>query len=91
MILIYGAYLTLRYSVADEKVRAKVSAIYALLNVLTVPFLVFVIPRLYFSLHLEPVINASGGLQMDSVILIVLVVAVLDAILLFVLLMRKRI
>ena len=51
LILIYGAYLTLRAAVSDEKIRAKVSAVYSLLSVLTVPFLVFIIPRMYFSLH----------------------------------------
>ncbi|MBR1807482.1 MAG: cytochrome c biogenesis protein CcsA, partial [Selenomonadaceae bacterium] len=49
LILIYGAYLTLRAAVVDEKIRAKVSAVYSLLSVLTVPFLVFVLPRMYFS------------------------------------------
>ena len=40
LILIYGAYLTLRAAVNDRRTRAKVSAIYSLLSVLTVPFLV---------------------------------------------------
>ena len=89
LILIYGAYLTLRSAVTDEKVRAKVSAIYSLLSVLTVPFLVFVLPRMYFSLHPSPVLNASGRVEMDSEVLIVLIAAVVDATLIFVRLMRR--
>ncbi|MBR3746776.1 MAG: cytochrome c biogenesis protein CcsA [Selenomonadaceae bacterium] len=87
LILIYGAYLTLRTAVNDEKVRAKVSAVYSLLSVLTVPFLVFVIPRMYFSLHPSPI--SSSGVEMDSEVLIVLIAAVVDATLIFVRLMRR--
>ena len=89
LILIYGAYLTLRAAVADEKVRAKVSAIYSLLSVLTVPFLVFILPRMYFSLHPSPVLNSSGKIEMDSIVLTVLIAAVVDATLIFIQLMRR--
>ena len=88
LILIYGAYLTLRMAVTEVKTRAKVSAIYSLLSVLTVPFLVFILPRMYFSLHPSPIINSSG-LDMDSTMLIVLIAAVLDSTLIFKYLMRR--
>ena len=89
LILIYGAYLTLRAAVSDEKIRAKVSAVYSLLSVLTVPFLVFILPRMYFSLHPEPVLNSAGRVEMDSIVLVVLVAAVIDATLIFVQLLRR--
>ena len=89
LILIYGAYLTLRMSVTEIKTRAKVSAIYSLLSVLTVPLLVFIIPRMYFSLHPSPIINGSG-LEMDSTMLAVLIAAVIDSTLIFIYLMRMR-
>ena len=89
LILIYGAYLTLRAAVSDEKVRAKVSAVYSLLSVLTVPFLVFILPRMYFSLHPSPVLNSAGRVEMDSIVLIVLIAAVVDATLIFIQLMRR--
>lgn len=76
LLLIYGAYLVLRSSIQEEKDRAKVSAVYALLSFLTVPFLVFIIPRFYFSLHPEPVINSAGKLEMDMVMIYVLLAAV---------------
>ena len=87
LILIYGAYLTLRAAVVDEKIRAKVSAVYSLLSVLTVPFLVFVLPRMYFSLHPSPI--SSSGVDMDAEVLIVLIAAVVDATLIFIRLMRR--
>ena len=90
LILIYGAYLTLRAAVSDEKIRAKVSAVYSLLSVLTVPFLVFILPRMYFSLHPSPVLNSAGRVEMDSIVLFVLIAAVVDATLIFYQLMRRR-
>ena len=89
LILIYGAYLTLRAAVSEEKVRAKVSAVYSMLSVLTVPFLVFILPRMYFSLHPSPVLNSAGRVEMDSIVLIVLIAAVVDATLIFVQFMRR--
>ena len=83
LILIYGAYLTLRAAVINEKARARVSAIYSLLSVLTVPFLVFILPRMYFSLHPSPVLNSAGNLEMDTEILIILLAAVIDATFIF--------
>ena len=76
LLLIYGAYLALRSSIADEEQRARVSAVYALLSFVTVPFLVFIIPRFYFSLHPEPLINAAGRPAMEPVMLYVLLAAV---------------
>lgn len=90
LILIYGAYLTLRAAVTDERARAKVSAVYSLLSVLTVPFLVFIVPRMYFSLHPTPVINSAGKLEMDAEILAVLLAAVVDATLIFWRLMKEK-
>ena len=88
LILIYGAYLTLRMAVQEVKTRAKVSAVYSLLSILTVPFLVFILPRMYFSLHPSPIINSSG-IDMNSTMLIVLIAAVLDSTLIFAYLMRR--
>lgn len=76
LLLIYGAYLVLRASIQDEEQRARISAVYALLSSVTVPFLVFIIPRFYFSLHPEPVLNRVGKLEMDVVMFYVLLAAV---------------
>lgn len=75
LLLIYGAYVTLGTAIDDEERRAKVSSVYALLSFVTVPFLVFIVPRFYYSLHPEPILNGSGALNMDSVMLGVLMAA----------------
>lgn len=77
LLLIYGAYLALRGAIEDEERRARVAAVYALLSSVSVPFLVFVIPLLYFSLHPEPILNSGGKLQMDDVMLYVLAAALI--------------
>lgn len=77
LLLIYGAYLVLRASLEEEEVRARISSVYALLSVVTVPFLVFVIPRFYASLHPEPILNRTGKLDMDLIMLYVLLAAVI--------------
>jgi heme exporter protein C len=64
LLLIYGAYLTLRTAVEGEDKRARLAAVYNILAFVTVPFLVFVVPRLYFSLHPDPLLNVQGRLEM---------------------------
>ena len=65
LLLIYAAYLTLRAAVEDPDRRARVSAVYALIALVTVPFLMFVLPRLSaFTLHPEPIVNRQGKLEM---------------------------
>jgi len=51
LLLIYGAYFALRGAVQDENRRATLSAVYSIFAFLTVPFLVFVLPRMVPSLH----------------------------------------
>lgn len=73
LILIYGAYLTLRAAMPDADRRARAAAVYALLSFVTVPFLVFVAPRMAtFTLHPEPVLNRSGTPDMHPRMLLVL-------------------
>ncbi|CQR73698.1 Heme exporter protein C [Sporomusa ovata DSM 2662] len=76
LLLIYGAYLALRTAIEETERRAAVSAVYALLSCLSVPFLVFIIPRMYFSLHPEPVLNGTGKVAMEPIMLYVLLAAV---------------
>ena len=74
-LVFYAAYLALRGAVADGETRARLSAAYAGLGLVVAPFLFFVLPRLTFSLHPEPVVNTGGEVEMDPRILQVLLFA----------------
>ena len=89
LLLIYGAYLTLRAAMEEYNRRARVSAVYSLFSFLTVPFLVFIVPRLFFSLHPTPVLNGSGSVDMDPVMLVTLFAAAADATLIYIWLLFK--
>lgn len=77
LLLIYGAYLTLRSSIEENEIRARLCAVYSLLASVSVPFLIFIIPRLTYSLHPEPLINSTGKFHMDAGMLYVLLAAVI--------------
>ncbi len=53
LLLIYGAYFALRGAVEVEEKRASLSAVYSIFAFVTVPFLIFVVPRIVPSLHPE--------------------------------------
>ena len=57
LLMIYGAYFALRSAVIDLEKRRVFAAVYSILAFLTVPFLVFVVPRITVSLHPEDTMN----------------------------------
>ena len=71
LLLIYAAYLALRSAIEQEERRARLSAIYSAIAFVSVPFLMFVVPRIYYSLHPDPIINPRGKVEMDPRIRIV--------------------
>ena len=91
LLLIYAAYLTLSSVIPDAHRRARVAAISALVSFLTVPFLVCISPRFYFSLHPAPVINGSGSIDMDPVMLKTLLASLLDMTLIYIALLCHRV
>lgn len=50
-LLIYVAYFILRSSFDDDKLRARLSAVYNIFAAATIPFLLYIIPRQLPSLH----------------------------------------
>jgi len=71
LLLIYGAYLALRSAIDQPERRARLSAVYSAIAFVSVPFLIFVVPRIYFSLHPDPLINPRGKIDMDPRIRVV--------------------
>ena len=66
LLLIYAAYFALRSAVADPEKRATLAAVYSILAFVTVPFLMFVVPRIYWSLHPDVLTNADPDSRLDS-------------------------
>jgi heme exporter protein C len=51
LLLIYAAYFALRSAIDSQETKAQLSAVYSILAFVTVPFLIFVVPRVIFTLH----------------------------------------
>jgi len=51
LLLIYGAYFALRAAIDNEELKAKLSSVYSVIAFVTVPFFIFVLPRLLDGLH----------------------------------------
>ena len=66
LLLIYSAYFALRAAIPDPERRAALAAVYAILAFVTVPFLIFVVTRIYWSLHPDSLINTRGANDFDS-------------------------
>ena len=81
LLLIYAAYVTLRMTMRDERARASSSAVYALFS--------FILPRMFFSLHPSPVLNETGRIDMDAVMLGTLVLSLIDMTLIYIWLMKR--
>jgi heme exporter protein C len=73
LILIYVAYFALRSSIENPEKRARLSSVYSIIAFITVPFLVFILPRLSGGLHpgsaddnnAGPVVSSQPG-ALDS-------------------------
>jgi len=65
ILLLYGAYLALRGSIEEGEKRARLSAVYSIVAFVAVPPLIFIVPRIYATLHPDPIINSTGKVDMD--------------------------
>lgn len=60
LLLIYGSLFALRSAIDNEDKRARLSAVYSIIAFLTVPFFIFIMPRIMMGLH-------PGSLEIDPV------------------------
>lgn len=66
LLLIYGAYFALRSAIEDPERKAKLAAVYSIFAFVTVPFLVFIVPRVMPSLHpSDSIVDKSGKIAMS--------------------------
>jgi heme exporter protein C len=71
LLLIYGAYFALRSAIEVEEKRATLAAAYSIIAAVTMPFFMFIMPRILASLHPEPILNTQGKVQMNPTMLVV--------------------
>ncbi|MBI4535593.1 MAG: cytochrome c biogenesis protein CcsA [Ignavibacteriae bacterium] len=71
LLLIYGAYFALRSAIEVEEKRALLAAVYSIIAGVTMPFFMFIMPRILSSLHPEPLINTQGKVHMNTTMLVV--------------------
>ena len=90
LLLIYVAYFSLRASLAGSPARGRICASYLIIAMAAAPFFIFVMPRLYPSLHPDPVINPDRKVHLDGRMQITLAIAVCSFTLLYAYLMHLR-
>lgn len=90
LLLIYAAYFALRSAIEQEDRRASLSAVYSLLAFVTVPFFIFIVPRIYSSLHPDPIINREGKINMDGKMLTVFLSSLAGFTVLFFWMLRNK-
>jgi len=64
LLLIYAAYFALRSAIEVEEKKAKLSAVYSIIAFVTVPFFIFILPRITSGLHpgsADDVASPGGG------------------------------
>ena len=87
LMLIYIAYFSLYSALEGNPGRGRISSVYLILAMVTVPFFIFVVPRVYHSLHPDTIINKQGKMQMEATMRITLLAGVFAFTVLYVYLM----
>jgi len=65
LLLIYGAYFSLRSAIDNPEQKAKLASVYSIIAFITVPFFIFIMPRLVETLHPDPIINDRCKINMS--------------------------
>ena len=61
LLLIYGAFFALRSAIENEDKRAALSSVYSIIAFVTVPFFVFIMPRIMKGLHPGSADDTNAG------------------------------
>jgi heme exporter protein C len=78
VLLIYIAYFSIRSTMARSDNRGRIGSAYLILAMITLPFFAFLIPRIYPSLHPDPIINANRKIFLDDRMRSTLAVAIVS-------------
>ncbi|MGB9697155.1 MAG: cytochrome c biogenesis protein [Ignavibacteria bacterium] len=85
LFLVYGAYFSLRSAIENPEQRARLSSVYSIIAFLTVPFFIFILPRLVESLHpSDSIINKEGKITMNPTMFVVFMSSLIGFTLLYI-------
>ncbi|RPI96063.1 MAG: cytochrome C biogenesis protein [Spirochaetales bacterium] len=76
LLLIYSAYFSLRSALEGKPARGRLSAAYIIIAMTAMPFFVFVVPRVFPSLHPDPVINPDMKIHLEIEMKLTLLISV---------------
>ncbi|HEY1405189.1 MAG TPA: cytochrome c biogenesis protein CcsA [Spirochaetota bacterium] len=79
LLIVYAAYFALRNSLGERADAPKICAVYLLFSAAVMPFFVFVVPRIYPSLHPDTIINGSRKVLLTAEMRMTLLLAGLAA------------
>lgn len=65
LLLIYGAWFALRSSIESDEKKATLSSVYAIIAFITVPFFIFIMPRIMTGLHPGSADDINAGPVID--------------------------
>lgn len=65
LLLIYGAWFALRSSIESDEKKATLSSVYAIIAFITVPFFIFIMPRIMSGLHPGSADDTNAGPIID--------------------------
>ncbi|MBI5020261.1 MAG: cytochrome c biogenesis protein CcsA [Ignavibacteriales bacterium] len=71
LLLIYGAYFALRSAIEGAEKKATLCAVYAIIAGITVPFFIFIMPRIVEGLHPNEAIVSKGKISMNVTMLVI--------------------
>jgi heme exporter protein C len=96
LLLIYGAYFALRSALETDEKRATLSAVYSIIAGITVPFFIFVMPRIMSGLHPGAKGDPDGAgpvvqFKMSPNMLVIFLLGLLGFTLLYVWLLNLRV
>ncbi len=78
VLLIYIAYFSLQAALAGSPSRGRIGSVYLIVAMITLPFFMFLAPRVMQSLHPDTIINARRTIYMDDRMWLTLVTALVS-------------
>ena len=85
LLLIYGAYFSLRSAIENPDQKAKLSSVYSIIAFVTVPFFIFIMPRIVESLHpADSIVDKQGKITMNPLMLTIFLSSLVGFTLLFI-------